>query len=102
MTTVTAGKRYGAYNVRIEGHAGFADPGQDIVCAGISTLAFTLLHALEDMKVHADVEMDQPAGRMCFSFPANKRTEPVLQTVMSGFQMLQHEYPKNIQVGWAK
>lgn len=30
----------------ISGHAGFAPVGQDVICAGVSTLAYTLAHNL--------------------------------------------------------
>ena len=31
------------------GHAGYADPGQDIICSAVSTLLFTSASALEDI-----------------------------------------------------
>ena len=31
------------------GHAGYADPGYDIICSGVSTLLFTAASALEDI-----------------------------------------------------
>lgn len=36
-------------SVSITGHAGYAEPGQDIVCAGISALGQTLLLSLEEL-----------------------------------------------------
>ena len=41
---ITVARRPGG--VRVTGHAGDAPPGQDIVCAAISTLTQTLLQAL--------------------------------------------------------
>lgn len=35
-------------SITIEGHAGYAPRGQDIVCAGISTLVQTLIQSFED------------------------------------------------------
>lgn len=35
--------------IRVEGHAGFASPGQDIICAGVSTLVITLISSLEKL-----------------------------------------------------
>ena len=103
MTQVSVSKRCGTYTVRLDGHAGYAAAGQDVVCAGISTLAFTLIRALEDMKIHVDKRvMDQAAGTIEVSFPAGKRTEPVLSTILSGFEMMRQQYPKHIQIGWAK
>jgi uncharacterized protein YsxB (DUF464 family) len=45
MITVT---RYSG-GITIEGHAGYAPRGQDIVCAGISTLVQTLIQSFEDL-----------------------------------------------------
>lgn len=36
-------------SITIEGHAGYAPRGQDIVCAGISTLVQTLIQSTEDL-----------------------------------------------------
>lgn len=36
--------------IRMEGHAGYADPGKDIVCAGVSTLTYSLLNVIEETK----------------------------------------------------
>lgn len=33
----------------VEGHAGYADPGQDIICAAASVTAYTAVGALEDL-----------------------------------------------------
>ncbi|MDD3338440.1 MAG: ribosomal-processing cysteine protease Prp [Lachnospiraceae bacterium] len=35
--------------ITISGHSGYAPPGQDIVCAGVSTLAQTLISSIEDL-----------------------------------------------------
>ena len=37
----------------IEGHAGYADAGQDIVCAGVSAIVQTLIQSAEDLTVDA-------------------------------------------------
>ena len=36
------------YHLRIEGHAGFAEAGEDLVCAGISVLGWTLVAGAEE------------------------------------------------------
>ena len=35
----------------ITGHAGFADSGNDIVCAGVSAIVQTLIRSVEDLTV---------------------------------------------------
>jgi len=45
--------------LRVHGHAGYAEYGSDIVCAGVSTLVMNLVNSLEaftkdDIILHAD------------------------------------------------
>lgn len=35
--------------ITIEGHAGYAEPGKDIVCAGVTALTQTLIRSMEDL-----------------------------------------------------
>lgn len=44
----------------VEGHADFAEHGNDIVCAGVSTVTFGTVNAIEALTgVHADVDMSE-------------------------------------------
>ncbi len=46
-------------SLTIEGHAGYAEKGRDIVCAAVSALAQGLLHSLQvltDDEISAEVE----------------------------------------------
>ena len=42
----------------VQGHAGQADKGQDIVCASASILAYTLAHIVMTMERHGDLNGD--------------------------------------------
>lgn len=35
--------------IHVSGHAFYAEPGYDVVCAGVTTLANTLVESLEDL-----------------------------------------------------
>ena len=39
---------FGENRVTLRGHAGYAPPGEDIVCAAASALAFALIGAMEE------------------------------------------------------
>lgn len=39
----------GSVHTTVKGHAGFARKGTDLVCAGVSTLVYTLAEAMERM-----------------------------------------------------
>ena len=45
MITITAGRD----EITVSGHAGYAPPGQDIVCAAISALTQTLIQAIREL-----------------------------------------------------
>ena len=48
MITITVKKRKGTYLELIsKGHAGYAEEGQDIVCAAVSALIITTVNSLE-------------------------------------------------------
>ncbi|MFD2670475.1 ribosomal-processing cysteine protease Prp [Marinicrinis sediminis] len=44
----------------ITGHAHYADPGQDIVCAGVSAVSIGTVNALEELlDIHCEAEMNE-------------------------------------------
>ena len=50
MITVTFYcKNDGLIGFKSEGHAGYDESGKDIVCAAVSTLVFTTIHAIKDL-----------------------------------------------------
>ena len=44
----TQAKDNETYVMKVKGHAGFADPGKDVVCAAVSTLVYTLAQNVSD------------------------------------------------------
>ncbi len=58
MTKITFFKKDGAFwGFRETGHAGFADSGQDIVCAALSAMTMLVINTLE-VALAADVTYD--------------------------------------------
>ena len=52
------------------GHAGFADAGEDIVCAAISVLIINTVNSMETLtNCSVLVKEDQKAGKICCRFP---------------------------------
>ena len=86
--------------VFVSGHAGYADEGSDIVCAGASTLVYTLANSLEricgidteystriaedmgDGNVSAEIVI--PEGRFRDEGAAD-RAQVIMETVVLGF-----------------
>ena len=49
MVNITVGKKSGKVLIKMEGHAGHGEPGNDIVCASVSAIIQTALLGLEEI-----------------------------------------------------
>lgn len=99
-----------SYRMEIRGHAGAAPAGQDLVCAGISTLAFALINAAmscEEYGGHVMVQgdsskkadtfgADAPLIRVecCPEEGAEDRCREMFRTIWCGLQTLEENYPE--------
>jgi uncharacterized protein YsxB (DUF464 family) len=97
-----AAQRHGGRLVRFEvtGHAGFARPGEDIVCAGVSALIQSAAHGLvRHCKAHVHVH-DHPDGAYVLELldPRNACARGVLETTLSGLRAIARSYPRNLSV----
>lgn len=101
--TITRDQSGNIVRFYVKGHAGIAPRGQDIVCAGVSSLTQA---ALLGLKVHlnrdfqwkvaqGDVEMEL-AGQ------PDALTNAVLETMVLGLLEIAKSYPKNIRMIEAK
>ncbi len=70
--------------LKVSGHSGYAARGEDIVCAGVSTLVYTLINSCdcdvykESIRVHG--------------------SDAVYKAVICGLDMISKKYPKNLQL----
>ena len=80
-----------------EGHAGYADAGEDIVCAGISTLVINTINAVDsltDTQILADAnELD---GTIDVNFPSgcDDQAKLLVDAMILGLQGIQTNYGK--------
>lgn len=82
----------------VVGHAGYGKVGYDIVCAGISTLVFTLKESLE-LYTSDCVEFFIADGKVIASWSElSEKGALLLNSFITGALMLANDYPDNIQV----
>lgn len=89
------------FKMMIVGHACYAPKGQDIVCASVSTLAFTLISMLEyKSDCILDYEFEADSGLMNISFRHKNKLElqPILDTVICGFNLIAESNPDYVSV----
>lgn len=82
------------------GHAGYAPAGQDIVCAGASTLMQALVYLLAgEENAHADAweEPDGPRLAVQADAPCAAWVQGAFELAKAGFTLLAERYPDNIR-----
>lgn len=77
------------------GHAGFADSGQDIVCAAVSILVINTVNAIEafcDQKM--SVSTDAKTGRIevRLTAPVNDKTALLMDSFVLGMTGIRRQY----------
>lgn len=89
------------FKISIQGHAIYAEPGKDIVCAGVSALTYALVSRLE--KIAPDSDMVVKEGDVRIKTLGRIYTdilmiESTYDTVVSGLEQLAHAYPNYVKV----
>jgi len=92
-------------SVFAEGHAGWADPGEDVVCAAASAI---LQAAWLGLAEHARVDVDgeRTGGRLAMRWPEAARDRDDVRAIVATAELsiaqIAHQFPKNVAVRSAK
>lgn len=89
------------YRLDVEGHAGFAAMGTDVVCAAGSILFHTLARTLKARKVAGFTYNENMEGliRRVECAPTDEQADGariVFETIMQGFESLAKVYPEYV------
>lgn len=84
----------------VRGHAGFADYGDDIVCAAASALVLTAAHGVSTYCGARVAIHDDRAGDYVLDVPrgGGVRAQAVLETTVSGLRAIARRYPGHMSV----
>lgn len=92
-----------AMRLEIDGHAEYAPIGQDIVCAGVSMLTYTLAKNLLLMLDEDEVNIDIGNGSARIeAHPGAEladRCRDVFQVIANGYALLAEQYGQYVQIG---
>lgn len=86
-------KQAAGFRVEIKGHAGYAEAGKDIVCAGVSALFYAFLNYATKRKNLIDFQIKDGD-----SFIEAEIPEDVAFLLMIGFQSFEDNYPEYVQI----
>lgn len=74
-----------------QGHAGYAQRGEDIVCAGVSTLYYTFLASTDAREtVMGNIRM--------LEAECDYKTRAVYNAVCTGLLLLEKKYPEHVKI----
>ena len=87
----------------ISGHSGYAEAGQDIVCAAISAVVTMAEATINDVcGAKAKVRVKDEQARITLTLPTSCDEEESVQAVLAGMMLylcsLRDEYPDDIEV----
>lgn len=89
--------------INIQGHAGYAEHGKDIVCASISTLAQTLVHSL-DILTNDEIVFDideQSATIDIKLWTLSERAQVLIESFFIGVEGVRLAFPDFVQIDQA-
>ena len=87
----------------VSGHSGYAEAGQDIVCAAISAVVTMAEATINDVcGAKAKVRVKEDDARITLTLPTSCDEEEAVQAVLSGMMLtlisLREDYPDYIEV----
>lgn len=84
--------------ISITGHAGYDEPGKDIVCAAISTLSQVFVASVGELTA-AKIKTAQMGGYMEIVIEeSTERAQVLLDSFLLGCRMVADEYPEYVRV----
>lgn len=88
----------GPHEISVTGHSGYAPISQDIVCAGVSALAQTLILALENLTADK-IEYEIRSGdvRICYG-NLSEAGMLLVDSFFLGIESISESYPDNVRI----
>lgn len=84
--------------IAIVGHANYAEPGRDIVCAGVSALVQTLIQSIEELTSDV-IKYDMKPGAVHIYYgDLSERARLLVDSFFVGVSMIAEDYPENVKV----
>ena len=85
-------------SIKISGHAGYAEPGKDIVCAAVSTLWQNLILSLDHL-TDDDYDTDTEGEVKSIKFwTLSDRAWVLKMSFLHGIEAIAESYPDNVRL----
>lgn len=85
-------------SINIEGHAGYAPHGKDIVCAAVSALCQTLIQSIDDL-TEDSLEYSMQSGMVEIKHKIlSEKAQLLIESFFVGIEMIADNYPEHVQL----
>ena len=83
----------------VNGHAGYAHKGEDIVCAGVSAIVYALIGWLENNAEDTQfVSIDEGNGEVIVSCDGDDKTATAFYMAAIGIEQIANTYPAHVTI----
>lgn len=84
--------------ITVSGHAGYAEAGKDIVCAGVTALTTSLVKSLNDL-TEDKIEYELSTGRVDIHYGnLSEAGKLLVDSFFIGICLIANEYSDNVRV----
>ena len=103
MTKITYRNDETRFAIRMQGHAGYAEHGKDIVCAAVSVLANELVLACTNAEQTGEIShlhMMRESGLVALSFHYEKvkSVDDIIKTILACLYLIEQDYRAFLQI----
>jgi len=84
--------------IEISGHAGYAEPGKDIVCAAVTALTQTLIQSIENL-TDDKIECRISPGKAEIEYRnLSEKSKTLVDSFFIGICLIAEEFPEHVKV----
>lgn len=84
--------------IEISGHAGYAEYGKDIVCAGVTALTQTLIQSIENL-TDDKIEYRISSGKAEVEYRnLSEKSKTLVDSFFVGICLIAEEFPEHVKV----
>lgn len=84
--------------IAVKGHANYAEPGKDIVCAAVSTLFQALIASVEELTPDVIKAEIQPGNSRIELLTMSDVSKCLFNSFIIGVELIADGYPDNVRV----
>ena len=86
-------------NIQVDGHAGYAEPGNDIICSAVTILTFNLIKSIESLTKDKIKYKDDTPGHINIEFEnLSEQSKLLVDSFFIGIGEDASAYPEYVQI----